>query len=545
MKRKLYIWAVLMMLAAVIVSPVCTYAAQDYDTSGATYFTFTSSGITVKEGDHSGYSIEGTDLKITGSGTYVVTGSCQDGTITVKKGTQDVVLVLSGLTLSSSDSAPITCNKQSEVTIIVRDGTKNSLSDTEYNNDETHSENENAENAVIKCKDGSTVTICGSGTLDITANGKNGIKGGGILYEEDDNGNATSTVICEGSLTIMDAVINITCNANDGLKADRLLEIVSGTITVSAADDAIKCDYYLNIGSSGNEGPTINVTRSTEGIEAAEICVYSGNVTVNATDDGINAANSDLKGYSFAYRQYGGYVWVNCTNGDALDSNGTVELYGGTLETYAPSQGDGDPIDSDRGTTFGGATVLAAGHAGMRQQYNAQTAYAVFSGNTLASSGDTIEIRNESGSTLYTATAVRNLSYIVFTSPAVGSNESLSLYVNGSAVKTQTSSSSSGTAGYGPAGNGGYGPGMNGNNGPGNGQGFVPGGGQGFAPGGGPQGQNGGEPPQGMEEAPTGTQGPEDMTEDNMQEGSEESGASSPGIFERFLNWIRRIFGIG
>ena len=31
-----------------------------------------------------------------------------------------------------------------------------------------------------------------------------------------------------------------------------------------------------------------------------------------------------------------------------------------------------------------------------------KTAYAVFSGNTLASSGDTIEIRNESGSTLYT-----------------------------------------------------------------------------------------------------------------------------------------------
>lgn len=58
------------------------------------------------------------------------------------------------------------------MTILVSNGTENSLSDTEQNNDDNYPENENAENAVIKCKDGSTVTLCGDGELTITANGK-------------------------------------------------------------------------------------------------------------------------------------------------------------------------------------------------------------------------------------------------------------------------------------------------------------------------------------------------------------------------------------
>ena len=41
------------------------------------------------------------------------------------------------------------------------------------NNDDNYPDNADAENAVLKCKDGSQVTISGSGTLKIIANGKN------------------------------------------------------------------------------------------------------------------------------------------------------------------------------------------------------------------------------------------------------------------------------------------------------------------------------------------------------------------------------------
>lgn len=35
-----------------------------------------------------------------------------------------------------------------------------------------------AENAVVKCKDGAQVVLCGGGVLNISAAGKNGIKSG-------------------------------------------------------------------------------------------------------------------------------------------------------------------------------------------------------------------------------------------------------------------------------------------------------------------------------------------------------------------------------
>ena len=133
------------------------------DTASNVTFTFTGSGVTAAGETDTGYEIDGTALTITSSGTYTVSGSCADGSIKVKKGTTGVTLVLDGLTLTSENTAAITCGKSSEVTILVSNGTENSLSDTEQNNDDNYPENENAENAVIKCKDGSLVTLCGDG----------------------------------------------------------------------------------------------------------------------------------------------------------------------------------------------------------------------------------------------------------------------------------------------------------------------------------------------------------------------------------------------
>ena len=154
--------------------PATALAAKDYATGGETALRFSNSGITVQEGDYDGYKIDG---------TYVLSGSCADGSVTVKKGTTGVVLVLDGLTLTCGDSAAIACNKSTEVTIVAADGTVNALADTEQNNDETYPDNDSAENAVIKCKDGSQVTLCGSGTLNVTANGKNGVKSGATTDE--------------------------------------------------------------------------------------------------------------------------------------------------------------------------------------------------------------------------------------------------------------------------------------------------------------------------------------------------------------------------
>ena len=470
-----------------------TTNAASYDTANATSFVFSDSGITVTEGAYTGYKVSGTALTLSGAGTYIVSGSCSNGTIVVKKNVTGVTLVLDGLTLSAFATAPVTCNKGSGVTIVVAAGSVNNLADDQYNNDDIYTDEEaypDIENAVIKCKDGSNVTISGTGTINITANGKNGVKGGYDWYEEDDEGNVTDTLLSTASLTIEDVTLNIVCNVNDGLKSDKELNILSGNITVSAVDDGIKSDYVLNIGAQGTTGPTINVTKATEGVEGAQVNIYSGSVYVNAADDGINAANGDIADRSadFTYNQYGGYVYVNVTNGDGIDSNGSATLAGGTLEVYAPSQGDGDPIDTEYGCAFSGATVLAVGHAMMGQSYSG--AYVAFGGSTggmmgggfggntdsnIVTANSTITITDASGDTVYTAksSSPRTASYVVFASPSVSSGSSYTL--NGSTSATAGSGNGNGNN-MGP-GNGGQQPGEQGQQ-PGymGGEGQMPGG---------------------------------------------------------------------
>lgn len=452
--------------------------------TGSPVITFSDDSAAVTSGSSTGVSISGTDVKITGSGTYTFTGNCANGSIVVKKSVTDVTLILDNLNLTASATAPITCNKGSSVTIIAKAGSVNYLADDKYNNDDIYTDTTvypNIENAVIKCKDGSKVIICGAGTINVNSYGKNGIKGGYDWYEEDADGNITDTLLSTASLTIKEVALNITANVNDGIKSDKELSILSGNISVSAADDAVKSDYVLNIGADGTEGPVIKVNKSTEGIEAATLNIYSGNITVNATDDGINAANSDLSNYSFSYNQYGGYVYVNCTGGDGIDSNGTVNLKGGTAEIFSPSQGDGDPIDSDNGISLGGATVLAVGNNAMQQRISASTPYVVFGGNgstqggmpgnpgsgarpgrnsvesadssqvfgfgqsssNLVSAGQTFSIKDSSGNIIYSATAVRNASYVLFASPDMSSTETYSLVSGGS---ESSSSAASGEA---------------------------------------------------------------------------------------------------
>ena len=70
------------------------YAAQE------TVLTFSNTEI-VETVSGGGYSIKGTDLTINGAGVYRIKGSSDDGSITIKKGTKDVILILDNLNLTS------------------------------------------------------------------------------------------------------------------------------------------------------------------------------------------------------------------------------------------------------------------------------------------------------------------------------------------------------------------------------------------------------------------------------------------------------------
>lgn len=364
------------------------------DAASDVTFTFTDSGVTAAGETDTGYEIDGTALTITDSGTYTVSGSCADGSIKVKKGTIGVTLVLSDLTLTSEDTAAITCGKSSEVTILVSNGTENSLSDTEQNNDDNYPENENAENAVIKCKDGSTVTLCGDGELTVTANGKNGIKSGATTDEDG-----------EALLTIRDLTLNIDAPVNDAINAEQLLNVESGTLTIDASDDAIHCDLVLNIGADGTDGPTINITNCCEGLEGAELNVCSGDITINASDDCLNAANSDLTDYDFTM----------------TISGGTITVSGGTVLAAGGSSGMGMNLEAAQPCVIYGSTGFG-GMPGSTQS------------SLIAADAD-FTIEDADGNAVYSGTARCGANFFLFSSADVVADSAYTLKAGDSSTE--------------------------------------------------------------------------------------------------------------
>lgn len=431
-----------------------------------TEIQFSNGKITAASAD--GVEVDGTALTITDAGTYVLSGSCTDGSVTVEKGVDGVTLVLNGLTLTSETTAPIVCGKGSEVTIEAAAGTENTLSDTESNNDE--SGNADAENAVIKCKDGSQIMLCGAGTLHVQANGKNGVKSGATTEDG------------EASLTIRDLTLTIDAPVNDAVNAEAALDVESGTLTLSAGDDALHCDYALNVGAEGTDGPSVTVTSCYEGLEGAAVNVFSGSISIQSTDDCINAANADLSGYSYELNIFGGTITARSDNGDGFDSNGDLTISGGYVTVWTANAADNEPLDADGTVAVSGGTVLAAGGSGgmgmnlVADQHcviyggttempdgNSQSgqlgaggqpngkeppggeerpdgedrpAQGSFGGVSLLTQDSSFTIANSDGAMLYTGKAAYNASFMFFSSADLSDGESYTL----TSGETQTES---------------------------------------------------------------------------------------------------------
>ncbi len=276
---------------------------------------------------------ETSQVTISNSGTYVVTGTSEDGNITVKKGSTGVVLVLEDLDLTSTTGATLSINKQAEVQVIVSGMV--TLTDNENPEDENSADADVADafdGAAIKVKANSMVYITGDGTLNIHGNAKNGIKGG------DD-----SSIIFGGNVKI-----NIDA-ANDGINSNYDLAFLGGAFRIHAEDDGIHADHVVTIGNEDGTGPDITIENSNEGIEGTVVNLKGGKVKINSADDAINAANGDgiYEGeLDYSFNMTNGELTIN-SQGDGIDSNGDVNLIGGSAVINSASTGGEAGIDYD------------------------------------------------------------------------------------------------------------------------------------------------------------------------------------------------------
>ena len=306
--------------ASEIVSGTVTNSAAsleaDYD--NATYISVTD---------------DDSQVKISSSGTYVVSGESSDGNITVKKGTTGVVLVLENLNLTSTTGATVSINKEAEVKVIISGNVV--LTDNENPDDENSEDPDIADafdGAAFKAKANSNVYVTGDGTLTINGNAKNGIKAG------DD-----SSLIFDGVTVNINAV-------NDGINGNYDVTLLSGNFTIAAGDDAIHADHILTIGNpDSGEGPTVRVTQSNEGMEGTVVNIYGGDLSIVSADDAINAANGDglYEGVlDYSFNMMGGKLNIN-SQGDGIDSNGNINLIGGNAEIHSATQGGEAGMDYD------------------------------------------------------------------------------------------------------------------------------------------------------------------------------------------------------
>lgn len=154
--------------------------------------------------------------------------------------------------------------------------------------------------------------------------------------------------------------LNIDAPVNDAVNAEQQLNIESGSLTISAGDDALHCDLSLTVGASGTAGPDIDITGCYEGIEAANLAIRSGDIDITATDDCLNAANSDLTGYSFTMDISGSTINAYTSGGDGFDSNGSLTISGGVIAVWTANTADNQPLDADGTITVSGGTQQPA-----------------------------------------------------------------------------------------------------------------------------------------------------------------------------------------
>ena len=214
----------------------------------------------------SGAAVENNKVTITEAGTYVLSGTLTDGCIDVNvSGKGTVRLILNGVNITSSTTAPFIVEDAKKVVVTLADGTTNTFTDSTR----VSADDEDYSAAVYSKTD---LTFNGNGTLNINAGYRNGIK------STDD-------------LKIVSGTYNITSN-EDGIVGKDLLAVKAGTFNITSGQNGMKSTYDKD-DTKGNiiiDDGTFNITVSTDGIQSEHILRINGGEFNIKTGNGYQAS---------------------------------------------------------------------------------------------------------------------------------------------------------------------------------------------------------------------------------------------------------------
>lgn len=320
----------------------------------------------------------------------------------------------------------------------------------------------------ITITDGSFDITTGTGYDDESFNSdtdsRKGIKASFSSDEDADTEDSTNSITVSGGRFVLNT-------ADDSIHSDSYICITGGDFEIKTGDDGIHADTTLDVGQNDADNSLININILTcyEGLEAGTVNIYSGNISVVSSDDGINAAggsdeNQGPAGGGFnpgggrpgqggpggnpggnggsapgqggssdyTINIYGGEIFVNA-EGDGLDSNGDLNLLGGSLVIWGmKAGGDNEPLDCDGTLTIDGATVFGAGSSAMTTVPKNSQGY--ITSRASAASGKTVNIL-QNGETVFKIKVVKNINYIIYSSPDVTDTSEWSIVIDDSSLE--------------------------------------------------------------------------------------------------------------
>ena len=463
---------------------------------------------------------------LSGTGTLTACGNTKNGI----KGASDAVITVDELTLNieAADDG-LSCDDE----LTIKGGRVNITAGgdaVKASPDTDDAENPDTTSLGNVTVSGGTMTLTAAND-GVQADGDLTISGGTFAVTA--NGGHTTALIddsasCKGlkagkTLTVSGGTVNVD-SADDALHANDVT-VSGGTLTLASGDDAVHADNDLVVGvqgSSSTSNPKIDITASYEGLEGTTVSVYSGDIDVAASDDGVNAANSDLgeRSDKYAINIAGGDLYIDAGS-DGLDSNNDITMTGGKVEVYGADAMMDAAIDYDGTFTLSGGTLFGAGmepgagtqayvavgetspsggHGGMgggqgmtrpdktdgstmtppdgqqsgtRPEKPSGDKHGWTGGKGQSANresalgikeGSVITVQDASGKTLYTATALGSMSSVIFSSADIKEGETYTVLVDGASVGTATaklgtSSSDGGSFAPGQNQNGGAQPG--------------------------------------------------------------------------------------
>lgn len=248
----------------------------------------------------------GTTVTITDEGTYILSGTLDNGMVRVAaEDTDKIQLVLDGAVIHSTNSAALYIAQADKVFVTTADGSENTLSN---GGSYTVLDDNNIDGVIFSKAD---LTLNGAGTLTIRAQA-----GHGVVSKDD--------------LAVTSGTYDITA-ASHGLSGKDSVRIAAGTFTIVSGKDGIQAE--------NNDDASLGF-----------LYISDGSFTITAQGDGLSAgANAQIEGGTFTLNTGGG-------SGNVASQNSNFGSFWGGTDTSSEDSASAKGIKAAGDLLLNGGT---------------------------------------------------------------------------------------------------------------------------------------------------------------------------------------------